>query len=42
MKPWGVMPRYPHITDQGLADLYAFLQSLPKPPAVDSIPLLKQ
>ena len=28
--PWSLMPRYPHISEQGLADLYAFLQSLPK------------
>jgi hypothetical protein len=27
--PWGIMPRYSHITDQGLADIYAFLKTLP-------------
>ena len=43
-KPSGEMPPYTAkvVTDQQAADLYAFLQSLPKPPAVDSIPLLKQ
>jgi mono/diheme cytochrome c family protein len=29
--PWGIMPRYSHITDQGAADLYAFLKSVPVP-----------
>jgi hypothetical protein len=29
------------VSDQQAADLFAFLQSLPKPPAVDSIPILK-
>ena len=28
--PWSLMPRYPYITEQGLADLYAYLQSLPQ------------
>lgn len=28
-QPWGVMPSYPKIDDQGLAHLYAFLKSLP-------------
>jgi mono/diheme cytochrome c family protein len=43
-KPTGEMPPYTAkvVSDQQAADLYAFLQSLPKPPAVDSIPLLKQ
>ena len=43
-KPAGEMPPYTArvVTDQQAADIYAFLQSLPKPPAVDSIPLLKQ
>src|SRR3989442_2908275 len=43
-KPSGEMPPYTAkvVTDQQAADLYAFLQSLPKPQAVDSIPLLKQ
>ena len=43
-KPSGEMPPYTAkvVPDQQAADLYAFLQSLPKPPAVDSIPLLKQ
>src|SRR5262245_32758136 len=42
-KPTGEMPPYTAkvVTDQQAADIYAFLQSLPKPPAADSIPLLK-
>jgi mono/diheme cytochrome c family protein len=42
-KPTGDMPPYTAkiVTDQELADIYAFLQSLPKPPSVDSIPLLR-
>ena len=42
-KPSGEMPPYTAkvVNDQQAADLFAFLQSLPKPPAVDSIPLLK-
>src|SRR5262249_40683457 len=30
-EPANIMPRYPGIDDQGLADIQAFLQSLPKP-----------
>jgi mono/diheme cytochrome c family protein len=43
-KPSGEMPPYTAkvVSDQQAADLFAFLQSLPKPPAVDSIPLLRQ
>jgi len=42
-KPSGEMPPYTAkvVTDQQAADIYAFLQSLPRPPAVESIPLLK-
>ena len=42
-KPTGEMPPYTAkvVTDQQAADIFAFLQSLPKPPAVDSIPLLR-
>src|SRR5262245_14730467 len=42
-KPSGEMPPYTAkiVTDQQAADIFAFLQSLPKPPAVESIPLLK-
>src|SRR5712692_7366231 len=29
--PWGIMPRYDRITDQALADIYAFLKSLTPP-----------
>src|SRR4051812_6455629 len=38
-KPSGEMPPYTAkvIGDQEAADLYAFLQSLPKPPSVDTI-----
>ncbi|HTG73824.1 MAG TPA: cytochrome c [Terriglobia bacterium] len=43
-KPTGEMPPYTAkvVNDQQAADIFAFLQSLPKPPSVDSIPLLKQ
>jgi ubiquinol-cytochrome c reductase cytochrome c subunit len=43
-KPSGEMPPYTAkvVSEQQAADLFAFLQSLPKPPAVESIPLLKQ
>jgi mono/diheme cytochrome c family protein len=30
------------LSDGDLADIYAYLQSIPKPPAVNSIPLLNQ
>ncbi|HET9834313.1 MAG TPA: cytochrome c [Vicinamibacterales bacterium] len=42
-QPSGQMPPYTtkSIPDKDLADIYAFLQSLPTPPAVDSIPALK-
>src|SRR5207253_6499983 len=41
--PRGEMPPYTAkvIADKDLADIYAYLASLPPPPAVDSIPLLK-
>ena len=43
-KPTGEMPPYTEkvVTEQQAADIFAFLQSLPKPPAVESVPLLKQ
>jgi ubiquinol-cytochrome c reductase cytochrome c subunit len=43
-KPTGDMPPYTAkiVTEQQAADIYAFLQSLPKPPAVQDIPLLRQ
>ena len=43
-KPAGEMPPYTAkvVSDQQAADLFAYMQSLPKPPAVESIPLLKQ
>jgi ubiquinol-cytochrome c reductase cytochrome c subunit len=42
-QPTGQMPPYTSkvITDATLADIYAFLQSLPAPPSVDSIPALR-
>jgi len=42
-QPTGQMPPYTakSIPDKDLADIYAFLQSLPAPPAADSIPALK-
>ena len=41
--PSGQMPPYTSkvVSDADLADIYAFLQSRPQPPAADSIPLLK-
>jgi cytochrome c553 len=43
-QPTGQMPPYTSkvVTDAELADIHAFLQSLPAPPQPDSIPLLKQ
>jgi len=43
-QPSGQMPPYTSkvVSDTDLADIYAFLQSRPQPPAVDSILLLKQ
>jgi ubiquinol-cytochrome c reductase cytochrome c subunit len=42
-KPTGEMPPYTAkvVSDQDAADIFAFMQSLPKPPAADSIPLLQ-
>jgi mono/diheme cytochrome c family protein len=42
-KPSGEMPPYTTkvVSEQQAADIYAFLQSLPKPPAVGSVPLLR-
>lgn len=42
-KPSGEMPPYTTkvVSEQQAADIYAFLLSLPKPPAVETIPLLK-
>ena len=41
-QPKGQMPPYTTkvVTDSELADIYAFLRSLPKPPDAKSIPLL--
>ncbi len=42
-KPAGEMPPYTAkvVTEQQAADIYAFLQALPRPPAAETIPLLK-
>jgi mono/diheme cytochrome c family protein len=42
-QPTAEMPPYTAkvISDAEIADIYAFLQSLPDPPKVDTIPLLK-
>jgi mono/diheme cytochrome c family protein len=41
-QPTGEMPPYTAkvVSDQELADIYAFLQSIPSPPSANSIPLL--
>src|SRR4051812_47087716 len=41
--PTGQMPPYTarSVPDKDLADIYAFLQSLPAPPSVESIPALR-
>jgi mono/diheme cytochrome c family protein len=41
--PTGQMPPYTpkSVPDKDLADIYAFLQSLPAPPPVESIPALR-
>ena len=43
-QPTGEMPPYTAkvLSNSQLADVYAFLRSLPQPPPVDSIPLLKE
>jgi ubiquinol-cytochrome c reductase cytochrome c subunit len=42
-KPTGEMPPYTTkiVSDKELADIYAFLRTIPEPPAASSIPLLK-
>ena len=42
-KPTGEMPPYTAkvVSEQELADIYAFLQTRPRPPAAKTIPLLK-
>jgi ubiquinol-cytochrome c reductase cytochrome c subunit len=41
-KPRGVMPVYTHktVTDEDVADIYAYLQSMPKAKTVADIPML--
>jgi mono/diheme cytochrome c family protein len=43
-QPTGEMPPYTKkvVTDQELADIYAYLQSIPKPPDAKSIPALNR
>jgi len=43
-QPTGQMPPYTAkvVKDTELADIHAFLQSLPQPPAVKDVPLLNQ
>ncbi len=43
-QPTGQMPPYTAkvVKDTDLADIYAFLQSVPEPPAVKDVPLLNQ
>ena len=40
--PLDLMPRYPpeHVSEQDVRDIYAYLQSIPRPPAAEDIPLL--
>src|SRR5262249_44333778 len=40
----GEMPRYTAtlLSDSDLADIYAYLQAIPRPPALADVPLLKQ
>jgi ubiquinol-cytochrome c reductase cytochrome c subunit len=42
--PSGGMPPYRAkvMTDQELADVYAYIQTFPTPPPLDSVPLLKE
>jgi len=42
-QPVGQMPPYTvkSLSDKDLADIYAFLQSIPTPPSADAFPLLK-
>ena len=41
--PTGEMPPYTAkiVSERDLADIYAFLESRPQPPSMDSIPLLR-
>jgi ubiquinol-cytochrome c reductase cytochrome c subunit len=43
-EPKGQMPPYTEkvLTDREIVDIYAFLRSIPDPPAVDTIPILRQ
>jgi mono/diheme cytochrome c family protein len=43
-QPTGEMPPYTRkvVSDQELADIYAYLQTIPQPPAAKSIPILNR
>jgi mono/diheme cytochrome c family protein len=43
-RPTGEMPPYTPkvVSDENLADIYAFLQTIPAPPAAKSIPILNR
>ena len=43
-QPTGEMPPYTRkvVSDENLADIYAFLQTIPAPPAAKSIPILNR
>jgi ubiquinol-cytochrome c reductase cytochrome c subunit len=43
-QPRNVMPPYTAkvVSDAEMADIYAFLQTMPKPPALNTIPLLEE
>jgi mono/diheme cytochrome c family protein len=43
-QPTGEMPPYTRkvVSDQELADIYAYLQSIPQPPPAKSIPILNR
>lgn len=43
-RPYGVMPAYPAelLGEETMRDIYAYLQTIPEPPALQDIPLLDQ
>lgn len=43
-QPTGEMPPYTKkvVSDQDLADIYAYLQSMPQPPSAKSVPILNK
>lgn len=42
-RPYNVMPAYSPkvLSDQTMAEIYAYLESIPEPPPLDAIPLLQ-